>query len=68
MIIAYSFLFIFLIGALRALVTQWLWNMLVVDHFGWCSVSLSFWTAWGILILANLIFGGESPVQLKGSK
>ncbi len=38
------------------LIFQWLWNSTLPDLFGWKAVSL--WTAFKLLLLAMLIFGG----------
>jgi len=33
-----------------------LWNWLMPDLFGWRTIG--YWQAWGLLVLARLLFGG----------
>jgi hypothetical protein len=40
-------------------VVQWLWNMLMPSVFGLSEIT--FWQAFGMVILAKLLFGGFSP-------
>lgn len=67
MILAYTMFMVIAIGALRALVFQFLWNWLAVDLFG-CPISLTFWTAWAMLIMANMLTAQPLTLTTKGSK
>jgi hypothetical protein len=40
-------------------VVKWVWNMLMPELFGLSAIT--FWQAFGIVILAKLLFGGFSP-------
>ena len=40
-------------------VVKWVWNMLMPALFGFNEIT--FWQAFGIVILAKLLFGGFSP-------
>ena len=39
------------------LITQWLWNTVMPDTFG--TKQIAFWQTLGLLILANIFFGGH---------
>jgi len=41
------------------LVVKWLWHMLMPAVFGLSEIT--FWQAFGVVILAKLLFGGFSP-------
>jgi hypothetical protein len=45
-------------------VVKWIWNMLMPAVFGLSEIT--FWQAFGIVILAKLIFGGFSPHRHDG--
>ena len=52
-----------MLGALRAVVFQFLWNMLIVSMFG--APALTFWPAWGILLVANMLTAGGVSIDPK---
>ena len=52
------------VAALRALIFQWLWGLIVVDIFG-CSISLGFWASWGLLMMGSLLFNTIPSIKLK---
>lgn len=54
------------IQALRALVFQFIWNLLIPDMFG--APMLGFWAAWGLIILASIIFGDPTVAAINATK
>ncbi len=53
--LAFAGLFALIFGFL----VKWIWNMLMPGLFGLSDIT--FWQAFGIIILAKLIFGGFGP-------
>ena len=55
-------------GALMAFPVMWLWNALFVTYpiLGTALVEISFWQAWGLLILCGLLF--KNPSSSSSSK
>jgi hypothetical protein len=51
--------FVGLFALVFGVVVKWLWNMLMPAVFGLGEIT--FWQAFGIVILAKLLFGGFSP-------
>lgn len=51
------------ICALRAAIVMWLWNGILVALFG--LPALTFWVAWGIMILCNILFKGCAHITTK---
>ena len=51
------------ICALRAAIVMWLWNGILVALFG--LPTLTFWVAWGIMILCSILFKGRVHITTK---
>jgi hypothetical protein len=51
--------FVGLFALVFGAVVKWVWNMLMPAVFGLSEIT--FWQAFGIVILAKLLFGGFSP-------
>jgi hypothetical protein len=51
--------FVGLFALVFGVVVEWVWNMLMPAVFGLSEIT--FWQAFGIVILAKLLFGGFSP-------
>lgn len=49
--------------ALRAAIVMWLWNGILVALFG--LPTLTFWVAWGIMILCGMLFKGRVHITAK---
>ncbi len=60
-----AFVIVIGVAALRALIFQFLWNLMLID-FG--APEIGFWFAWGLLIMGSLLFNTIPPVTLKGNK
>jgi hypothetical protein len=45
------------------LITMWLWNWIAVDLFG--APVIGYWTAFGLKLLANILFGHTVTVRSK---
>lgn len=51
-------LIVFIIAVLIIVfITQWLWNAVMPEVFG--TKQIGFWPTLGLLILANIFFGGH---------
>ena len=50
--------FVFIFGLLVALPLMWLWNSVGVAVLGLKAVS--FWQAWGLLILSGILFNSHN--------
>lgn len=51
------------LGALKAAIVMWLWNGILVALFG--LPTLTFWVAWGIMILCSMLFKGCAHITTK---
>lgn len=49
---------------LGPLCVMWLWNSTLVGLFGW--PVLDYWTAFGITVLCNILFGGTRTINFGG--
>ncbi len=53
-----------LVVALIGFVVMSLWNALLPPLFGWKTIG--YWQAWGLLILARILFGGLHGGRARG--
>ena len=67
MLILYTVVIGLATGALRALILQFMWNLVVPPMVPDAPI-LTFWTAWGVLIIASLLFEHARTVSVKKVK
>ncbi len=58
-------LFLVIFSLLVTLPVMWLWNALLPDLFG--IQEIGFWQAWGLYVLASILFKAELKGSVSGS-
>lgn len=64
--IGLGFAIVAIVAFLAALLVRWLWNRLMPGIFN--LPSISYWQAFGVLVLAQILFGGGIKYEHGGKK
>jgi len=62
-VIVIGIVLIFGLGLLTAFPVMWLWNWLMPSLFG--LTTLTYWKAWGLMVLCGLLFKSYSTSSSK---